>query len=489
MRDSIAAGTCPDRRLQVSIVLISQTGGHGDGFLAGPGFEMSSGYLMPDWPGKPPYLVDGVESMRHAVRAVLRVRRRLRQARDHGRARLRPRPRRSSRSSRARRSRRPSSRPRRKGKARRRPRLRGRGSRQRRPRQASARSSTAASSPRSRRRGWRRRAAGSCRPCRRCATRSRGREAGQADPAPVPEDPRLRARARRRGQAGEGVRRADGDRHRLHHARAARRNLEELLLMRAGGPDRRGDAAGGDGRRRRAAAASTSVYGRIAPGYVFDAIVLDDDPGDLSVFASPGRGHRRLPGGRGRPSRTSGSRRRPVAAAMTAATAARPAVDRTSPCAGSTSTSAASTRCAESTSRSRAARSTASSARTAPASRRSARSSRASHRPDDGELLVDGRRRRLPLAARRPRRRGRRSIAQEPTLVPHRSVLENVFLGVETHARAASLDERAMRAPVRRARRARRGFELPPRPARADAERRRPAEGRDPARDRPRARA
>ena len=29
-------------------------------------------------------------------------------------------------------------------------------------------------------------------------------------------------------------------------------------------------------------------YGRIAPGYVFDAIVLDDDPGDLSAFATPG---------------------------------------------------------------------------------------------------------------------------------------------------------------------------------------------------------
>ena len=29
-------------------------------------------------------------------------------------------------------------------------------------------------------------------------------------------------------------------------------------------------------------------YGRIAHGYVFDAIVLDGDPGDLSVFAAPG---------------------------------------------------------------------------------------------------------------------------------------------------------------------------------------------------------
>jgi imidazolonepropionase-like amidohydrolase len=30
------------------------------------------------------------------------------------------------------------------------------------------------------------------------------------------------------------------------------------------------------------------TYGRIAPGYVFDALVLDDDPGDLSCFHEPG---------------------------------------------------------------------------------------------------------------------------------------------------------------------------------------------------------
>jgi imidazolonepropionase-like amidohydrolase len=72
MRDAIAAGHVPGPTLQVSIVLISQTGGHGDGFLAGPGLEISSAYLMPDFPGKPPFIVDGPETMRHAVRAVLR---------------------------------------------------------------------------------------------------------------------------------------------------------------------------------------------------------------------------------------------------------------------------------------------------------------------------------------------------------------------------------------------------------------------------------
>jgi ABC-type sugar transport system ATPase subunit len=52
------------------------------------------------------------------------------------------------------------------------------------------------------------------------------------------------------------------------------------------------------------------------------------------------------------------------------------------------------------------------------------------HRPDDGELWVDGRR----VDYRSPRDAladGITIITQEPTLVPHRSVQENVFLGVE----------------------------------------------------------
>jgi simple sugar transport system ATP-binding protein/ribose transport system ATP-binding protein len=52
------------------------------------------------------------------------------------------------------------------------------------------------------------------------------------------------------------------------------------------------------------------------------------------------------------------------------------------------------------------------------------------HRPDDGELVVDGR----TVTYRSPRdslRDGITNIAQEPTLVPHRSVQENVYLGVE----------------------------------------------------------
>jgi len=62
------------------------------------------------------------------------------------------------------------------------------------------------------------------------------------------------------------------------------------------------------------------------------------------------------------------------------------------------------------------------------------------HKPDEGELWVEGSR----VAYRSPRdalRDGITIITQEPTVVPHRSVQENVFLGVERGA-AGMLDER-----------------------------------------------
>jgi simple sugar transport system ATP-binding protein/ribose transport system ATP-binding protein len=82
------------------------------------------------------------------------------------------------------------------------------------------------------------------------------------------------------------------------------------------------------------------------------------------------------------------------------------------------------------------------------------------YRPDDGELVVDGQ----TVAYRSPRDAlldGTTIITQEPTLVPHRSVLENVFLGVESSA-GGVVDER------RNARRfaklvSETGIELPPR--------------------------
>jgi simple sugar transport system ATP-binding protein/ribose transport system ATP-binding protein len=65
------------------------------------------------------------------------------------------------------------------------------------------------------------------------------------------------------------------------------------------------------------------------------------------------------------------------------------------------------------------------------------------HRPDEGTLLVDGR----PVDYRHPSaalRDGLAAIAQELTLVPSLSVIENVFLGLEA-TRATLLDGRALR--------------------------------------------
>jgi imidazolonepropionase-like amidohydrolase len=70
LRDSIELGFVPGVRLQISVTMICQTGGHGDGFLSGPGIESS---LIPDYPGRPPAVVDGPEAMREAVRATLRA--------------------------------------------------------------------------------------------------------------------------------------------------------------------------------------------------------------------------------------------------------------------------------------------------------------------------------------------------------------------------------------------------------------------------------
>ncbi len=73
VRDSVAAGYVPGPRMQVSVVAIGSTGGHGDGFLAGPGLECSVDYSLPDYPGRPPHVADGPEEMRRAVRLALRA--------------------------------------------------------------------------------------------------------------------------------------------------------------------------------------------------------------------------------------------------------------------------------------------------------------------------------------------------------------------------------------------------------------------------------
>jgi imidazolonepropionase-like amidohydrolase len=73
VRDAIAAGLAQGPRTQVSVVPLSQTGGHGDGFLAGPGAELSTDFMIPDYPGRPPHLADGPDEVRRVVRRILRA--------------------------------------------------------------------------------------------------------------------------------------------------------------------------------------------------------------------------------------------------------------------------------------------------------------------------------------------------------------------------------------------------------------------------------
>lgn len=73
LRDGIARGFASGPRLQVSINMLCQTGGHGDGFLGGIGLEVTEWYITPEFRGRPAAVVDGVEEMRHAVRGLIRA--------------------------------------------------------------------------------------------------------------------------------------------------------------------------------------------------------------------------------------------------------------------------------------------------------------------------------------------------------------------------------------------------------------------------------
>jgi imidazolonepropionase-like amidohydrolase len=52
--------------------MLSQTGGHGDGFIPSTGTDAIGGFLTPDFQGRPPYLVDGEDDVRLTVRKLLR---------------------------------------------------------------------------------------------------------------------------------------------------------------------------------------------------------------------------------------------------------------------------------------------------------------------------------------------------------------------------------------------------------------------------------
>jgi imidazolonepropionase-like amidohydrolase len=72
VRTALERGEIAGPRVQVSGVGLTQTGGHYDGFLSGPGREMTTDAL-PSYPGRPDHIVDGTDSMRKAVRQLVRA--------------------------------------------------------------------------------------------------------------------------------------------------------------------------------------------------------------------------------------------------------------------------------------------------------------------------------------------------------------------------------------------------------------------------------
>jgi imidazolonepropionase-like amidohydrolase len=69
IKEAVADGTIAGPRLQISIVMLSQTGGHGDDWYPS-GAEVP---LMAPHPGRPSGIVDGVEEMRRKVRELHRA--------------------------------------------------------------------------------------------------------------------------------------------------------------------------------------------------------------------------------------------------------------------------------------------------------------------------------------------------------------------------------------------------------------------------------
>jgi imidazolonepropionase-like amidohydrolase len=69
VKRAVADGLVPGPRLQISVTLLSQTGGHGDGWFAS-GQQVR---FWPVYPGVPDGLVDGPEELRRKVRELVRA--------------------------------------------------------------------------------------------------------------------------------------------------------------------------------------------------------------------------------------------------------------------------------------------------------------------------------------------------------------------------------------------------------------------------------
>ena len=72
VRDAVAAGLSPGPELQVSVVPLTRTGGHGDSLLPGTGWELPTDGMLPAYPGRPPHVADGPDEVRKVVRAIAR---------------------------------------------------------------------------------------------------------------------------------------------------------------------------------------------------------------------------------------------------------------------------------------------------------------------------------------------------------------------------------------------------------------------------------
>ena len=73
IRNAVRRGLIPGPELQVVVAPLSETGGHFDGYLPGPAVQISTNYQVPDYPGQPRLVVDGPDEIRKTVRQLLRA--------------------------------------------------------------------------------------------------------------------------------------------------------------------------------------------------------------------------------------------------------------------------------------------------------------------------------------------------------------------------------------------------------------------------------
>jgi imidazolonepropionase-like amidohydrolase len=68
VKQAVEDGIVRGPRLQISLTMLSQTGGHGDGWLPSGGASQ----IFPDYPGMPSQIVDGVDEARRKIRELVR---------------------------------------------------------------------------------------------------------------------------------------------------------------------------------------------------------------------------------------------------------------------------------------------------------------------------------------------------------------------------------------------------------------------------------